>query len=173
MTRSIQEWFERELAEKGIILTSRQLEQFELYYRELIVWNEKMNLTAITEKPEVYAKHFFDSLTLVFSLPMEQFSTVADVGSGAGFPGLPIKIVLPHLKLTLIDSLNKRVQFLHYMTETLKLRQVECVHMRAEEAGRSVKYRDMFDLVTSRAVARLPVLHELCLPLVKLVMLVT
>jgi len=160
-------WFEQALQEQGIALRPEQRSQFELYYRELVAWNEKMNLTAITDREQVYAKHFYDSLTLAFRLPMNEIATMADIGSGAGFPALPVKIVYPHLRVVIIDSLNKRIQFLQHLTGRLGLDHVECVHARAEDAGRSPQFRDPFDLAAARAVARLSVLNELCLPFVK------
>jgi 16S rRNA (guanine527-N7)-methyltransferase len=161
------EQFIEALEHRGIKLTAEQLEQFELYYRLLVEWNEKMNLTAITEKSQVYLKHFYDSISLSFFLNMNEVSTLADIGSGAGFPSVPLKIVFPHLKLTIIDSLNKRVQFLKHVSDELGLRESNLVHSRAEDAGRNTSYRDSFDLVTARAVARLNVLCEFCLPFVR------
>lgn len=155
------------LLEKGIQLTERQLEQFEAYYHELIDWNEKINLTAITEKSQVYLKHFYDSISLSFFVDFTKIETLADIGAGAGFPSIPLKIVYPHMKVTIIDSLNKRIQFLNQLVEKLGLSHVQCFHARAEEAGRKPSLRDQFDLVTARAVARLNVLNEFCLPFVK------
>lgn len=155
------------LREKGIELTGRQLEQFEAYYRELVEWNEKINLTAITEKDQVYLKHFYDSISLSFFVDFKKVGTLADIGAGAGFPSIPLKIVFPHVKVTIIDSLNKRIQFLNQLVEKLGLSQVQCLHARAEEAARKPLLRDRFDLVTARAVARLNVLNEFCLPFVK------
>jgi 16S rRNA (guanine527-N7)-methyltransferase len=155
------------LDQRGTTLTLEQEQQFEDYYELLVSWNEKMNLTAITDKHQVYLKHFYDSLTLGFFLPLQHVETVADIGSGAGFPSLPIKIMYPHLKITIVDSLNKRIQFLQHLCSRLKLDNVRCIHARAEEAGRSPEHRDHYDLVTARAVARLNVLNELCLPFVK------
>lgn len=155
------------LEEKGIRLEPYQLDQFESYYKELVEWNEKMNLTAITDRPQVYLKHFYDSLTLSLYVPMGDVKTMADIGAGAGFPSLPIKIAFPHLQLTIVDSLNKRIQFLQHVVGKLELKDVRCIHGRAEEAGRNTELRDAFDLVTARAVARLNVLNELCLPFVR------
>ncbi len=154
------------LAEKGFLLTGRQRDQFDIYFKELVSWNEKINLTSITEREPVYFKHFYDSVSLSFFVKMNGVHSLADIGSGAGFPGLPLKILFPGLKVLIIDSLQKRVRFLHHLTERLGCRDVECVHARAEEAGRNPKYRDRFDLVTARAVAKLNVLCELCLPFV-------
>ncbi len=161
------EQFSARVREHGLELSSRQLEQFEIYYRELVEWNEKMNLTAITEREQVYLKHFYDSLTLAFQVKLESVSTMADIGAGAGFPSIPLKIAFPHLKLTIVDSLNKRIHFLNHLAEQLQLQEVKAIHARAEEAGRNKELRDRFDLVTARAVARLSVLNELCLPFVR------
>lgn len=160
-------WFTAQLEEKGITLTEQQLEQFEIYFKLLVEWNEKMNLTGITERDAVYEKHFFDSVTLAFFVDMKKINTIADIGSGAGFPSIPLKIVFPHLKVLIVDSLNKRIGFLKHLCEQLQLDQVECVHGRAEDIARLPQYRDRFDLVTARAVARLSVLNEFCLPFTK------
>ncbi|MEO3945737.1 16S rRNA (guanine(527)-N(7))-methyltransferase RsmG [Gorillibacterium sp. CAU 1737] len=159
--------FTKLLDERGIALSDRQLEQFELYYRELVEWNEKMNLTGITEREAVYIKHFYDSLSLAFFQDMSQVESLADIGSGAGFPGIPLKIAFPHLKLTIVDSLNKRIGFLRHLGETLGLADIQLVHGRAEDIARTPEHRDHYDAVTARAVARLAVLNELCLPFVK------
>lgn len=163
----IQERFAERLKSKGIELNEQQLEQFETYYELLIEWNEKMNLTGITEREQVYEKHFYDSLTLAFYTDMKKVTSLADIGSGAGFPGVPLKIAFPHLKLCIIDSLNKRITFLKAVSEGLGLQNAEFLHGRAEEWGHKRGYRDEFDLVTARAVARLAVLNEFCLPFVK------
>lgn len=152
------------LKEQGITLTPEQLEQFELYYKELVIWNEKMNLTGITERDQVYTKHFYDSLSLAFYLNMDEVSSLADIGSGAGFPGIPLKICFPHIKLTIVDSLNKRITFLQHVCETLGLKDVRLVHGRAEDVARQFVHRDAYDVVTARAVARLSLLNEFCLP---------
>lgn len=164
---AIQQNFIRFLEEHNVALTSAQLDQFELYYKTLVEWNEKMNLTAITEREQVYMKHFYDSLSLSFYFPMGQVSTIADIGSGAGFPSIPLKIAFPHLQVTIVDSLNKRITFLRELVTLLGLEHTECVHGRAEDIARLAPYRDHFDLVTARAVARLSVLNEFCLPFVK------
>lgn len=167
MMDSVQQQFVELLQKEGLTLSDRQLEQFELYYKELVEWNEKMNLTAITDRDQVYLKHFYDSLTLSFHVVMTDVETMADIGAGAGFPSIPVKIAYPHLKLTIVDSLNKRIHFLQHLVEVLGLEHVQCVHARAEEAGRKAELRDRFDMVSARAVARLNVLNELCLPFAK------
>ncbi|ARW09103.1 16S rRNA (guanine(527)-N(7))-methyltransferase RsmG [Bacillus atrophaeus] len=161
------EEFTSGLAEKGISLSSRQLEQFELYYEMLVEWNEKINLTSITEKKEVYLKHFYDSITAAFYVDFKQVNTICDVGAGAGFPSLPIKICFPHLQISIVDSLNKRITFLEKLAEALQLENTSFYHDRAETFGQRQDLRESYDIVTARAVARLSVLSELCLPLVK------
>lgn len=145
-------------------LTQAQLDQFEEYYRMLVNWNERVNLTAIIEPEDVAKKHFVDSLAAAPYLP--QGAKVVDVGTGAGFPGLPLLIIRPDLKLTLMDSLQKRLTFLEAVLLELGLK-AECVHDRAEDAGQDPRYREKFDVALSRAVSSLPVLAELTLPLVK------
>lgn len=151
----------------GLQLSETQLQQFTRYYELLIEWNEKMNLTAITEEHEVAVKHMVDSLTVYDETLFHDGVSVIDVGTGAGFPGLPLKIFCPEIQLTLMDSLNKRVKFLQTVVNELGLEGVECVHARAEEGARNKKYREQFDIAVSRAVARLPILCEYCLPFVK------
>ena len=155
------------LKEKGIVLTDTQIAQFRKYFEVLVEWNEKMNLTAITDLEGVYLKHFYDSISASFYFDFTNVTTVCDVGAGAGFPSIPIKICFPHLHVTIVDSLNKRITFLNYLSEQLNLENVHFVHARAEEFGQNVKYREQFDVVTARAVARLSVLSELCIPLAK------
>lgn len=159
--------FQKMLEEKGISLSAEQLKQYELYYETLVEWNEKMNLTAITEKGDVYLKHFFDSISAGFYYDFTTPMTVCDVGAGAGFPSIPIKIAFPNIHVTIVDSLNKRINFLEHLASVLKLENVRFVHDRAETFGQNKEYREQFDVVTARAVARLSVLSELCLPLVK------
>ncbi len=157
--------FINELQKNNINLTDKQLQQFETYYQTLIEWNQKMNLTAITDKEEVYLKHFYDSLTISFNQHFDHQS-LCDVGAGAGFPSIPLKIVYPNLKITIIDSLNKRITFLNHLVKVLDLKDVELIHGRAEEYA--INHRECFDIVTARAVARLNILAELCIPLVKI-----
>lgn len=163
------EIFAKNLAQHGYELSEKQKQQFETYYQELVTVNEKVNLTRITDKDEVYAKHFYDSVTplLVFGDLFKGEKTLADVGAGAGFPSLPMKILQPELKVTIIDSLGKRLNFLKDLIAKLDLKNVTLVHARAEDAGQDPKLREKFDLVTARAVARMSVLSEYCLPLVK------
>lgn len=158
------EQFTALLKERGIELSTKQLEQFEQYYQELISWNEKMNLTGITERSQVYMKHFYDSLSLAFYINMNEIKSLADIGSGAGFPGIPLKICFPHLKLTIVDSLSKRISFLQHVSDKLGLAGVQLIHGRAEDVAKQFVYRDAYDLVTARAVARLSLLNEFCLP---------
>ena len=159
------EQFINALHDKGISLSDYQLKQFEIYYNTLVEWNEKMNLTAITDKEDVYLKHFYDSLTISFDYDFNN-QTLCDIGAGAGFPSIPLKIVYPDLKITIVDSLTKRITFLNYLTQVLKLNNVTAVSARAEDYA--IGHRETFDIVTARAVARLNILDELCLPLVRI-----
>lgn len=149
----------------GIEINDKQLKQLEKYYKLLIDWNEKINLTGITKKEDVYLKHFYDSLTMQKIVNLYNVETLCDVGTGAGFPGLVLKIMFPNLKITLIDALNKRINFLNDVIEKLELKDIETIHSRSEDYA--LKNREKFDVVTARAVASLPVLMELCVPLVK------
>lgn len=161
------EQFQQLLKEKGIELSPSQLGQFETYYELLVEWNEKMNLTAITEKEEVYLKHFYDSISAAFYFDLTKPYTLCDVGAGAGFPSIPLKICFPQLHVSIVDSLNKRISFLEHLAESLKLDNVSFYHDRAETFGQKPEHRGAYDIVMARAVARMSVLSELCLPLVK------
>lgn len=160
-----QQQFKQYLHEQKIEITSKQLKQFEKYYEILVSYNENVNLTAITEKGEVYLKHFYDSLSPLLEYDIPAGATLCDVGAGAGFPSIPIKIARPDIKVVIIDSLKKRINFLNHLVEELSLEDVVAIHARAEEYAE--KARESFDVVTARAVARLNILSELCLPLVK------
>ena len=151
----------------GIELSELQKEQYRKYYDLVVEWNQKINLTAITEEDEFYTKHFFDSISLAFYKDYSNIESICDVGSGAGFPSIPLKILYPNLKVTIVDSLNKRIKFLNLVKDELELTDCNFVHARAEEFGQNKEYRESFEIVTARAVARLNVLAELCLPLVK------
>lgn len=161
--------FVRELAKHNISLSKKQQQQFKVYFKYLVAVNQHLNLTRITAEDEVYLKHFYDSITplFVFKEVFEKTSTLCDVGAGAGFPSLPLKILLPNLKVTVVDSLNKRLNFLKDLRGKLAITDVKLVHGRAEDVGQNQAFRAHFDLVTARAVARMPVLSEYCLPLVK------
>lgn len=159
--------FESKLKELGITLNNTQKQQFDKFYELLIEWNQVMNLTGITEYEEVNEKHFIDSLSIVKAVDMDSVVTVIDIGTGAGFPGIPLKIAFPHLKMVLLDSLNKRVQFLNTVIDTLELTDIETIHGRAEDFAKQTQYREQFDLCVSRAVANLATLSEYCIPYVK------
>ena len=150
-----------------IELSEEQLDQLQKYFELLVSWNEKINLTAITEPNEVAVKHFADSLSVFNYVDFQKGASVIDVGTGAGFPGLVLKIARPDIKLTLLDSLNKRLKFLDEVLNTLGL-EAELVHARAEEGGHNIDLRECYDFAVSRAVARLNVLCEYCLPYVRL-----
>ena len=156
------------LADLGFPLTDRQKEQYERYFELLVEWNEKINLTAITEKDEVYLKHFYDSIAPILQGLIEnQPIRLLDIGAGAGFPSLPMKILFPELDVTIIDSLNKRINFLHLLAEELGLSGVHFYHGRAEDFAQDKAFRAQFDIVTARAVARMQVLSELTIPYLK------
>ncbi|MBA4537657.1 16S rRNA (guanine(527)-N(7))-methyltransferase RsmG [Bacillus aquiflavi] len=161
------EQFTSLLAEKGISLSSRQLQQYELYYELLVEWNKKINLTAITNKEDVYLKHFYDSISAAFYFDFNKPFHICDVGAGAGFPSIPIKIAFPNLHVTIVDSLNKRITFLKHLANMLSLENVEFIHDRAETFGKRREHREAYDIVMARAVARMSVLAEFCLPLAK------
>lgn len=161
------ESFVESLASQHIKINDSQLKQFELYAQSLIEWNKKMNLTAITEHKEIYLKHFYDSLSACFYFDFRTNLSVIDIGAGAGFPGLPIKICFPQLNLTLVDALKKRTVFLEHVVEKLRLKDVHIYHDRAENFAHKADHRESYDVVLSRAVARLNVLAEYCLPVLK------
>lgn len=159
--------FQKDAKTLGVSLTEKQIEQFLRYYELLIEWNEKINLTAITEFQDVMTKHFIDSISLIKAFDVRQNASVIDVGTGAGFPGLAIKIAFPDLRVTLLDSLNKRITFLKVVIEELGLNGIDTVHGRAEDLAKEKAFRESFDLSVSRAVANLSTLSEYCLPFVK------
>jgi 16S rRNA (guanine527-N7)-methyltransferase len=161
------DWLKAECAAAGVTLAQSQLEQFDLYAETLLEWNQKINLTAIVKPEEILIKHFVDSVMLLTVTDIAQGACVIDVGAGAGFPSIPAKIVRPDIRLTLLDSLNKRIVFLKELS-TLLGQDNACIHFRAEEAGRNPLYRERYDLALARAVAHLRELSEYCLPFVKL-----
>lgn len=150
-----------------IDLSDKQLEQFQIFYDYMIEMNQVMNLTSITEEDEVILKHFYDSMSVVKHYDFNQGENVIDVGTGAGFPGIPLAILLPGIQFTLIDSLNKRITFLKDVVEKCGLKNVECIHSRAEELAKDEKYREKYDICVSRAVANLSILLEYCIPFIK------
>lgn len=165
------EQFQQALADHGITLSAEQMQQFADYYQLLVETNEHVNLTRIIEKDEVYLKHFYDSITGAFAEPRLESEelTLCDIGAGAGFPSVPLKIAFPQLKVTIVDSLNKRIAFLEALVAKLGLNDVTLIHDRAETfSAKNSPYREKFDIVTARAVARLSVLSELCLPAAKI-----
>ena len=159
--------FDQKLEQLGIVLTETQKQQFDKFYELLVEWNKVMNLTGITEYEEVNEKHFVDSISLVKAIDLNKVSSVIDVGTGAGFPGIPLKIVFPHLKVVLLDSLNKRINFLNTVIDKLELQDISTIHGRAEDFAKKLEYREQFDLCVSRAVANLATLSEYCIPYVK------
>ena len=169
MTAEFKDRLNRELNQFSIILENSQINQFYQYYELLDEWNKVMNLTAITDQKEVITKHFVDSLALVKAageISTKEYKII-DIGTGAGFPGIPLKIAFPQLKITLMDSLNKRIKFLNEVIEQLRLKEITAVHSRAEDLGRDKDYREKYDLSVSRAVANLSTLSEYCMPFVK------
>lgn len=156
--------FENKLKELGIVLNDEQKRQFDSFYELLVEWNKVMNLTGITEYEEVNEKHFVDSLSITKAIYMNCVDNLIDIGTGAGFPGIPLKIAFPHLKVVLLDSLNKRIKFLNTVIEELGLIDIETIHGRAEDFAKQGEYREQFDLCVSRAVANLSTLSEYCMP---------
>lgn len=170
MKLKFQEQMESGLSELGLLLKQEQINQFYQYYQLLMEWNKVMNLTAITEMEDVITKHFLDSICLgkiIDQLNTAAFSLI-DVGSGAGFPGIPLKIAFPGLTITLLDSLNKRVKFLNEVISQVNLDKIDAIHGRAEDYGRNPKYREQFDYCVSRAVANIATLSEYCVPFTKI-----
>lgn len=165
MEKEVVEKLKQQSKELGILLNEEQIEQFYKYMDLLLEWNQKINLTAITEPEEIIQKHFVDSITIEKYL--NKNAEIIDVGTGAGFPGIPLKIIRPDLKITLLDSLNKRVNFLNNVIENLELSSIYSIHARVEEFGKVSQYREKFDVATSRAVANLATLSEYLIPLVK------
>lgn len=160
--------FYQVLIEHGITLTDKQKKQFETYFRLLVEWNEKINLTAITDKEEVYLKHFYDSIVPILQGYIDNSPlSILDIGAGAGFPSIPMKILYPEIDITIIDSLNKRINFLNILANELELSGVHFFHGRAEDFGQDRVFRAKFDIVTARAVAKMQVLAELTIPFLK------
>lgn len=155
------------LKDFGIEPSDKMLNDFKVYREILVDWNQKMNLTGIEEEKEVYIKHFLDSVSAVVNGYIKDGMSIIDVGTGAGFPGLPLKICLENTNVTLLDSLNKRINFLKEVSNTLGLTNMEFIHGRAEDFGKSEQYREQYDIATARAVAGLPILMEFCVPFVK------
>ena len=159
--------FNEKLKELGIELNENMKNQFDRYYELLVEWNKVMNLTGITEYEEVNEKHFVDSLSIVKVIDINKVESIIDIGTGAGFPGIPLKIAFPHLKVTLLDSLNKRIKFLNAVIDELNLDHIETIYGRAEDYAKKTEYRENYDLCVSRAVANLSTLSEYCVPYVK------
>lgn len=159
--------FIQELQKYGYEVNDLQINQFMSYYDFLIEWNNKFNLTAITEFEEVIYKHFLDSVSIIKIVDLKKYASLIDVGTGAGFPGIPIKIMNPHMHVTLLDSLQKRVNFLNTVIDELQLDNINALHGRAEDYAKDKEYREAYDICVSRAVANLSSLSELCIPFVR------
>ena len=159
--------FEDAIKKFGGNVNNEQIDRFQTYSNLLISWNEKMNLTAVTDPEGISLRHFADSVSPLYYANFPEKSKIIDIGTGAGFPGIPIKIMRPDIEITLMDSLNKRINFLKEVSEKLNLEKVECVHARAEEFSKKAEYREKYDIGISRAVARLKVLSEYVIPFVK------
>lgn len=165
--------FKKDLEDINVSLSDDQIEQFNRYYEILSEWNSFMNLTSITEYDEVMKKHFVDSLSIVKAFDLNQISgdgkeiTIIDIGTGAGFPGLAIKIAFPNTKIVLLDTLNKRIKFLNHVIDELKLDNISTIHARAEDCANKTEFREKFDFCVSRAVSKLTILSEYCLPFIK------
>lgn len=155
------------LEDLGITASDKVLNDFNIYREILVDWNQKMNLTGIEDEKEVYIKHFLDSVSSVKDNYIKDGVSIIDVGTGAGFPGLPLRICLENIKLTLLDSLNKRINFLQEVSNSLELDNIEFIHGRAEDFGKLEEYREQYDIATARAVAGLPILMEFCVPFIK------
>lgn len=160
------EEFIEKLKELNITLTQEQLNQLEKYYELLIEWNKKINLTRIVERKDVYLKHFYDSITLIKAIDLTKEQELCDIGTGAGFPGIVLKIVFPNLNITLLDALNKRIEFLKLVIKELNLKNINAIHERAEVFIRQNKNK--FDIITCRAVAKLNIISEICIPGLKI-----
>lgn len=154
--------------EIGIDITDDQINQFEKYYSMIIDWNSKINLTAITDEKEFIIKHILDSLLVVRAINFKDINNIIDIGTGAGFPGIPLKIIFEDISFTLLDSLKKRINFLKLVCEELDLKNINCIHGRAEDYGNNPQYRETYDLCVSRAVSNLAVLSEYCIPFIKI-----
>lgn len=159
--------FMNNLKQLGLVLSDNQIKQFLIYYEMLVEWNHGINLTAITDFQDVLSKHFLDSVSLIKAIELDRNIKLIDMGTGAGFPGIPLKIVFPKLKITLLDSLNKRILFLNKVISILDLKEIETVHGRAEDFAKPGKLREQYDICVSRAVANMTTLSEYCLPFVK------
>ncbi len=164
----IHDQLESQLKDIDIVISEKQYNQIYKYYDLLVEWNRVMNLTAITDEIEFANKHILDSIMIQKAFDMTKVNKVIDIGTGAGLPGIPLKIVFPHISITLLDSLNKRINFLNEVVDRLELKDVETIHGRAEDYGKDAEYRERYDLCVSRAVSQLPILSEYCIPFVSI-----